>query len=69
MRKVFMNQSIEVIITDIKEGKTVAVSDGLLKEKTGTACWIIENEIGTERIIGLIDIPGSKKITIPIEVS
>lgn len=23
------------------------------------ACWIIENESGTERIIGLLDVPGS----------
>ena len=61
MRKVFMSQSIEGIITDIEEGKAVAVSDGSFKEEFGTACWIIENELGTERIIGLIDIPGSKK--------
>ena len=61
MRKVFMSQSIEGIIIDIKEGKAVAVSDRSFKEEFGTACWIIENGIGTEKIIGLIDIPGSKK--------
>ena len=32
MRKVFMSQSIKGIITDIKESKAVAVSDGSFKE-------------------------------------
>ena len=58
-REVMMTESIDDIIRSMKEGKALGVSDGSFQHKFGTACWIIENALGTERIIGLIDVPAS----------
>ena len=54
-RKILMSELIDNIIKSIKDGSAVGVSDGSFKLKFGTACWIIEDGVGTERIIGLID--------------
>ena len=54
-----MSELIDNIIKSIKDGSAVGVSDGSFKLKFGTACWIIEDGAGTERIIGLIDVPGT----------
>jgi len=32
---------------------TVGVSDGSFKDEGGTVAWIIENEVGTQRIVGM----------------
>ena len=58
-REVMMTESIDDIIRSVKEGNSIGVSDGSFQLKFGTACWIIENAKGTERIIGLIDVPAS----------
>ena len=60
-RRILMSVSIDSILTDLENGTAVAVSDGSFKDEFGTACWIIENGNGTERIIGLIDVPGGDK--------
>ena len=57
--KILMSESIDNIIKSIKDGSPVGVSNGHFKLKFGTACWIIEDGAGTERIIGLIDVPGT----------
>lgn len=54
-----MTDSIYSNIDCIKIGTNIAVSNGLFKSQFGTSCWILENDIGTERIIGLVDVPGS----------
>ena len=54
-----MTDSIDGIIESIKDGTVVGVSDGSFQHRIGTSCWIIENGAGTERIIGLIDAPGT----------
>ena len=56
-RKILMTSTIDGIIESIKDGSAVGVSDGSFQHNIGTACWIIENGAGTERIIGLIDVP------------
>ena len=59
VRKILMTDSIDGIIESIKDGTAVGLSDDLFQHRIGTACWIIENGVGTERIIGLIDAPGT----------
>ena len=49
---------IDDIVADIKNGKAVGVSDGSFKDEGGTAAWIIENEAGTQRIMGTVEVPG-----------
>ena len=51
-----MTENIGGIIDSLEKGTAVGVSDGSFQHKFGTACWIIENEEGTERIVGLIDV-------------
>ena len=58
-RKILMTSTIDGIIESIKDGSAVGVSGGSFQHNIGTACWIIENGAGTERIIGLIDVPGN----------
>ena len=58
-RKILMTESIDGILESLRKDTAVAVSDGSFKTKFGTACWILEDEKGEERIIGLIDVPGS----------
>ena len=53
-----MNPSIDGIIDSIKNGSTIRVSDGSFQMKFGIACWIIDKKCGSERIVGLIDVPG-----------
>ena len=57
-REVMMTQSIDGILDSLRDGTAVGVSDGSYKDNFGTACWILENNTGTERIVGLIDVPG-----------
>lgn len=59
-RKILMTESIDNIIESIKDGTAVWVSDGSFQNSFGTACWILENGTETERIIGLIDVPGTR---------
>ena len=49
---------IDEIVRDIADGKAVGVSDGSFKDEGGTAAWIIENELGTQRIMGVALVPG-----------
>ena len=49
---------IDDIVADIANGKSVGVSDGSFKDEGGTAAWIIENEAGTQRIMGTVEVPG-----------
>ena len=51
--------NIDGIIQDVCNGTAVAVSDGSYKEMGGTAAWILENASGSERIIGLVNVPGT----------
>ena len=57
-RNFFMTAEIGGIISSLENGTAVGVSDGSFQHKFGTACFIIENKEGTERIVGLIDVPG-----------
>ena len=57
-RKMFMTDEIGGIISSLENGTAVGVSDGSFQHKFGTACFIIENKEGTERLVGLIDVPG-----------
>ena len=57
-KNVLMNHTIGDIVECIRNGTAIAVSNGLLKDKFSIACSIIENKSGTERIAGLIDVPG-----------
>ena len=50
--------SITRIIESIKQGTAVGVSDGSFKDEYGTACWIMEDAQGLERIVGLCEVPG-----------
>ena len=58
IKQVTTTNSIDSIVQDIQTGTLVGVSDGSFKDGIGTACFIIENLQGTERIIGVIDVPG-----------
>ena len=58
MRTLIMTVSIDGILDNMKSGTKVSVSDCFFKAKFGIQCWIVENDIGTENIIGLINIPG-----------
>ena len=49
---------INEIIRDIGQGTAVAISDGSFKDEAGTAAWIIENESGTQRMMGYVMVPG-----------
>ena len=51
-------ECIDDIVMDIATGKAVGVSDGSFKDEAGTAAWIIENELGTQRIMGTVVVPG-----------
>ena len=57
-REVMMTASIDGILDSLRHGTAVGVSDGSFKEIFGTACWILENSTGTERIVGLIGVSG-----------
>ena len=57
-KQVTTTPSIDNIMQDLEKGTLVGVSDGSYKEGIGTASYIIENLSGTERIIGLIEVPG-----------
>ena len=57
-KKLFTTPSIGKIIQELSQGTIVAVSDGSYKDGIGTACYIIESEDATERIVGLVDVPG-----------
>lgn len=50
--------SIGGIIESIKDGTALGVNNGSFTCEFGTTCWMIENGSGTERIVGLIDVPG-----------
>ena len=58
VRSVIATDSIDGIVQSLKDGTAIGVSDGSFKSRFGTACYIIENETGDERIVGLIDVPG-----------
>ena len=58
LQQMLTTESIDEIIRDLVNGTAVAVSDGSYKDKAGTACWIIENASGTQRIMGLVNVPG-----------
>ena len=58
VKHVTVTPSIDNIVQDIKTQTLVGVSDGSFKDGIGTASFIIENLKGTERIVGLIDVPG-----------
>ena len=47
------------IVKDIANGTAVAVSDGSYKDNGGTAAWILENNTGTQRIRGVVNVPGT----------
>ena len=51
-------ECIDDIVMDISTGKAVGVSDGSFKDEAGTAAWIIENELETQRIMGTVVVPG-----------
>ena len=51
-------ECIDDIVKDIANGKAVGVSDGSFKDEAGTAAWILENEAGTQRIMGNVVVPG-----------
>ena len=53
-----MLPKIDEILDDITNGTTVGVSDDLFKDSFGTATWIIENERGTQWIMGNILVTG-----------
>ena len=53
-----MTSSIDDILNSIKNGTAVMVSDISFKDDFSTACWILDNAEATERIIGLVDVPG-----------
>ena len=57
-RVVYRTPSISSILQDIRDGKVIGVSDGSFKDKLGTACWILEDASGSERIVGLVEVPG-----------
>ena len=57
---VVMTAAIDEIIKDIEAGTVVGVSDGSVKDKFGTASWILENASGSQRIMGNVLIPGFK---------
>ena len=57
-RRILMTEEIGGVISSLENGTAVGVSDGSFQHKFGTACFIIENKEGTERIVGLIDVPG-----------
>ena len=49
---------IQILISEIISGSAMAVSDGSVKEKRGTSCFILTNEIESFQVIGLNRIPG-----------
>ena len=51
-------ECIDDIVKDIANGKAVGISDGSFKDEGGTAAWILENEQGTQRIMGTVVVPG-----------
>ena len=53
-----MSQSIDGVLDSLRDGTAVGVSDASNKDEFGTASWILENAAGTERIVGLINVPG-----------
>ena len=57
---VYMTDSVDGIFQGLMDGSLVGVSDGSFKEKRGTACWIIETQDGSERIVGLAEVPGQE---------
>ena len=57
---VYMKGSIYGILQGLKDGTLVGVSDGSFKNKRGTAFWIIETQDGSERIVGLTEVPGQE---------
>ena len=58
IHSLLMTPSIQDLVEGIKDGTTIGVSDGSFKDNFGTACWILENASGTERIVGLVEVPG-----------
>jgi len=58
LRNIKTTICIDEIIKDIANGMAVGVSDGSFKDEGGTAAWIIENEAGTQRIMGTVEVPG-----------
>ena len=58
VREVMMSISVDGILDSLRDGTAVVVTDDSFKDKFGTMCWILENATGTERIVGLIDVPG-----------
>ena len=51
-------ECVDGIVKDIANGRAVGVSDGSFKDEAGTAAWILENEAGTQRIMGNVVVPG-----------
>ena len=55
---VYMTESIDGILKGLQDSTLVGVSDGSFKNKRGTDCWMIETRDGSERIVGLTEVPG-----------
>ena len=58
MHNLKTTESIDEIVADIANSKAVGVSDDSFKDVIRTAAWIIENEKGTQRIMGTVIVPG-----------
>ena len=58
IQQLLTTTDIDEIVQDIAKGTAVGVSDGSFKDEAGTAAWIIENERGTQRIMGKTIVPG-----------
>ena len=52
-RVIYMSASIDIIVSEIQESTVVEA-----KDKLGTACWVLENKDGKERIVGLVEVYG-----------
>ena len=59
LKEILTTDCIDEIVRDINKGTAVAVSDGSFKGMGGTAAWIIENESGSQRIMGVVNVPGT----------
>ena len=53
-----MPEFIDGIVQDLRNGTVVGVSHDSFKNKRATACWILENASGSERIVDLVEVPG-----------
>ena len=52
-----LTEFVNNIFKSLRQGTTIVFSNASFKDKFGPAHWIIENNTGNKRIIGLIDVP------------